>query len=262
MDMLGFARFSSLVSLWRTHGVHAHDGGGRAPGLPRDPLRPARGDEPRGQGGSALDRDDRRQDPRGAHASTSTDEKRIKAVTVCFTDLEGRLHMLDYDKKFLLKSADNLTFDGSSIRGFSQQARVRPAPGDRLAGVLLAAVRRLRPRQGAGVRRGARARRHRRTSPTCARRLKALHRRAVREGRHRRATPPTRSRASSSRAATPSATTTRPASFEFISHRRLLPLAAGRRAAHVHRHAPPRCSARWASRTRRTTPRWRRRSSR
>src|SRR5512144_1866067 len=50
-----------------------------------------------------------------------TDEKRIKAVTVCFTDLEVRMHMLDYDKKFLLKSADNLTFDGSSIRGFSQQ---------------------------------------------------------------------------------------------------------------------------------------------
>ena len=49
------------------------------------------------------------------------DEKRIKAVTVCFTDLEGRLHMLDYDKKFLLKSADNLTFDGSSVRGFSRQ---------------------------------------------------------------------------------------------------------------------------------------------
>ena len=48
-----------------------------------------------------------------------TDEKRIKAVSVCFSDLEGRLHMLDYDKKFLLKSADNLTFDGSSIRGFS-----------------------------------------------------------------------------------------------------------------------------------------------
>lgn len=51
-----------------------------------------------------------------------SDERRIKAVTVCFSDLEGRLHMLDYDKKFLLKSADNLTFDGSSIRGFSQQA--------------------------------------------------------------------------------------------------------------------------------------------
>src|SRR5258707_14667742 len=37
------------------------------------------------------------------------DEKRIKAVTVLFSDLEGRLHMLDYDKKFLIKSWDNLT---------------------------------------------------------------------------------------------------------------------------------------------------------
>jgi len=50
-----------------------------------------------------------------------TDEKRIKAVTALFSDLEGRLHMLDYDKKFLLKSWDNLTFDGSSIRGFTAQ---------------------------------------------------------------------------------------------------------------------------------------------
>jgi glutamine synthetase len=50
-----------------------------------------------------------------------TDEKRLKAVTVMFSDLEGRLHMLDYDKKFLLKSWDNLTFDGSSIRGFTAQ---------------------------------------------------------------------------------------------------------------------------------------------
>jgi glutamine synthetase len=48
-------------------------------------------------------------------------ENRIKAVTVLFSDLEGRLHSLDYDKKFLLKSADNLTFDGSSIRGFTPQ---------------------------------------------------------------------------------------------------------------------------------------------
>ncbi len=45
----------------------------------------------------------------------------IKAVTVVFSDLEGRLHMLDYDKKFLVKSYDNLTFDGSSIRGFTAQ---------------------------------------------------------------------------------------------------------------------------------------------
>jgi len=48
-------------------------------------------------------------------------EKRIKAITLCFTDLEGRFHMLDYDKNFLLNGMDNLTFDGSSIRGFSQQ---------------------------------------------------------------------------------------------------------------------------------------------
>jgi glutamine synthetase len=66
-----------------------------------------------------------RKDPekiREARMKYLADEKRIKAVTVCFTDLEGRMHMLDYDKKFLLKSADNLTFDGSSIRGFSRQA--------------------------------------------------------------------------------------------------------------------------------------------
>ena len=50
-----------------------------------------------------------------------TDEKRIKAVTVLFSDLEGRLHMLDYDKKFLVKNFANLTFDGSSIRGFTAQ---------------------------------------------------------------------------------------------------------------------------------------------
>jgi len=66
-----------------------------------------------------------RKDPdkiRDARMKYLAGEKRIKAVTVCFTDLEGRLHMLDYDKKFLLKSADNLTFDGSSIRGFSAQS--------------------------------------------------------------------------------------------------------------------------------------------
>ena len=50
-----------------------------------------------------------------------TDTRGVKAVTVVFSDLEGRLHMLDYDKKFLIKSDDNLTFDGSSIRGFTAQ---------------------------------------------------------------------------------------------------------------------------------------------
>lgn len=50
-------------------------------------------------------------------------EKGIKAVTVCFTDLEGRLHTLDYDKNHIISSEDNLTFDGSSIRGFTAQAQ-------------------------------------------------------------------------------------------------------------------------------------------
>jgi glutamine synthetase len=47
-------------------------------------------------------------------------EKGIKAVTLCFSDIEGRFHMLDYDKNFLLNSLSNLTFDGSSIHGFSE----------------------------------------------------------------------------------------------------------------------------------------------
>jgi len=49
-------------------------------------------------------------------------EKRIKAVTIGFSDIEGRFHMLDYDKNFFLLSYDLLTFDGSSIRGFARQA--------------------------------------------------------------------------------------------------------------------------------------------
>jgi len=47
----------------------------------------------------------------------------VKAVVVCFSDLEGRLHTLDYDKKFILGAEDNLTFDGSSIRGFTAQSQ-------------------------------------------------------------------------------------------------------------------------------------------
>ncbi len=49
-------------------------------------------------------------------------EAGIKAVTVCFSNIEGRFHMLDYDKQHFLQSADNLTFDGSSVRGFTELA--------------------------------------------------------------------------------------------------------------------------------------------
>lgn len=48
-------------------------------------------------------------------------DQSIRAVTVCFSDLEGKLHLLDYNKEFFLQSLDNLTFDGSSIKGFSAQ---------------------------------------------------------------------------------------------------------------------------------------------
>jgi glutamine synthetase len=55
-----------------------------------------------------------------SHITALKKEQKIKAVMVCFCDIEGRLHVLDYDKNFLLRSIDNLTFDGSSIRGFSE----------------------------------------------------------------------------------------------------------------------------------------------
>ncbi len=44
----------------------------------------------------------------------------LKAVTIAFSDLEGKMHMLDYDKKFFLGGYENLTFDGSSVRGLSE----------------------------------------------------------------------------------------------------------------------------------------------
>ena len=85
-----------------------------------------------------------------------TDEKRIKAVTVLFSDLEGRLHMLDYDKKFLVKSWDNLTFDGSSIRGFTAQRESDLRLDMDWSAFYWAPSRHLRRRQGDGIRRGDR----------------------------------------------------------------------------------------------------------
>ena len=48
-----------------------------------------------------------------------TDEKRIKAVT--FSDLEGPVGILDYDKKFLLKSWDNLATTAPRFAAFTAQ---------------------------------------------------------------------------------------------------------------------------------------------
>lgn len=48
-------------------------------------------------------------------------EKGIKAITLCFSDMEGKFHMLDYNKTHFLDAYGNLTFDGSSIKGFTPQ---------------------------------------------------------------------------------------------------------------------------------------------
>ncbi len=45
----------------------------------------------------------------------------IKEVVVFFSDIEGKLLHLEYDIEFFLESAENLTFDGSSVEGFSSQ---------------------------------------------------------------------------------------------------------------------------------------------
>ena len=85
-----------------------------------------------------------------------TDEKRIKAVTVLFSDLEGRLHMLDYDKKVSdqeLGQPDVRRLVDSRIYG---AARKRFAAGDGLGRVLLGPGGHFRHRQGAGVRRSDR----------------------------------------------------------------------------------------------------------
>jgi glutamine synthetase len=60
------------------------------------------------------------QEAEAVHVKYLQSERQIKAVTVCFSDIEGRLHMLDYDKRFFLDSLKSLTFDGSSIKGLSE----------------------------------------------------------------------------------------------------------------------------------------------
>src|SRR5258708_20301914 len=58
-----------------------------------------------------------------------TDEKRIKAVTVLFSHLEGPLHMPAYDKKFLITTWANLTFHASPLpRSTAPRPTPRPPP--------------------------------------------------------------------------------------------------------------------------------------
>lgn len=57
---------------------------------------------------------------RGEFLEYLKNESGIKAVVLFFSDLHGRFHALDYDKKYMIESEDNLTFDGSSVQGFSK----------------------------------------------------------------------------------------------------------------------------------------------
>ena len=136
---------------------------------------------------------------------------------------------------------------------------VRPAPRDRLAGLLLAARRRLRPRQGARLRRRLRPGRHAvRGRP--ARPAQGLRRRAAQEGHGG----PRRERDRGLHLQGPGrrAALLRDRPVRVPLDRRLLPLAARRHAAQVHRHlgrgaararlrqreGPPRGGARRSSR--------------
>ena len=84
-----------------------------------------------------------------------TDEKRIKAVTVLFSDLEGRLHMLDYDKKFLLALARQSHVRRLLHPRVYTAARERSSARARLGRVLLGARRRFWAGQSSGLRRGS-----------------------------------------------------------------------------------------------------------
>jgi hypothetical protein len=162
-----------------------------------------------------------------------TDEKRIKAVTVLFSDLEGRLHLLDYDKKFLLGSYENLTFDGSSIRGFTAQkesdlrlgidwSAFYWVPADVFGTGKVLVFGNVIDKDGTP------------TPAICA----ACSRATPTSCSRRRSTPstrPPRSRASCSRARTPNSLP-RDRQVRVHQHRRLLSRAASRPAAPVHRH--------------------------
>ena len=168
--------------------------------------------------------------------------------------------MLDYDKKFLVKSWDNLTFDGSSIRGFTAQKEsdLRLSSTGR---VLLGAGRYLRRRAKCWCSAKSSTRTARRIAADMRGVLKAYSPRSCTRSTATRSTPPTRSKAFSSTAWMPSAAITRPASSTTSTPAATTTRCRATRCAPSSTR-PPKCSARWASRTRRITPKSRRRNSR
>ena len=167
--------------------------------------------------------------------------------------------MLDYDKKFLVKSWDNLTFDGSSIRGFTAQresdlrlhmdwSAFYWAPADVFGAGKVLVFGEVIDKDGTPY------------SARHPRRAEGVRERAVREERLH-AQRGQRNRRLPVQGHGRRAPLSRDGQVRLRQHRRLLPLAAGRSAAPVHRHRAPKCSARWASRTKRITPKSRPRSS-
>jgi glutamine synthetase len=63
------------------------------------------------------------EDARNEMLNYLKDEKGIKTVLLAFSDLEGVLQTLEYDREFIIGAEDNLTFDGSSIHGFTELAQ-------------------------------------------------------------------------------------------------------------------------------------------
>ena len=176
-----------------------------------------------------------------------TDEKRIKAVTVLFSDLEGRLHMLDYDKKFLVKSWDNLTFDGSSIRGFTAQresdlrlgmdwSAFYWGPADVFGSGKVLVFGEVIDKDGSPY--SADIRGVLKTFAAEKFKKDGLH--AERRQRNRRVPLQWRGRRSALQ---------RNRQIRLREYRRLLPFSSRRSAAHVSLTLAPKCSARWASRT-------------
>ncbi len=150
-----------------------------------------------------------------------------------FSDLEGRLHMLDYDKKFLLSLREPHLRRLVDPR-LHRADRERPPPGHRLERLLLGARRRLRHRQGAGVRQRHGQGRHPLLRRPARRAQGLLPRSCFKESIH-----PERGhrdrrlplRGQGRRAELP-----RDRQVRVHLHRRLLPLAAPRSPAPVHRH--------------------------
>ena len=189
-----------------------------------------------------------------------TDEKRIKAVTVLFRDLEGRLHLLDYDKKFLLGAYENLTFDGSSIRGFTAQkesdlrlgidwSAFYWVPADVFGNGKVLVFGIVIDKDGTALLRRP------------ARRAEELRRQALRreeihaERSHRDRGLPVRRQGCGKEVP-------RDSQIRFREYRRLLPFAAARIRCASSSTPRLKCSAPWVSRTRRITPRSRPASSR